>query len=824
VSEQGAGLHCSDCLSIEATGCTFTSLTAGTGAGLYLSAFDVSPQTYHYRDCVFSGLVGDESGAALLIDVSVEFYTCQFLNNSANTGSGGAISLQCPTKPEACHLHVSQSVFKDNKAEIQGGSIAWLVSKPELLNNLFEGGKALYGPDVASFAVSISLKAISGNASLETSEVDDHFISVEGTIWNVASGQALDTNLTVAMLDHYGQVVYTENEDTGMLAAAESSANAIGALVATARGGFFVFHGFGLSAQPGSVAKIYVTSAKIIGSGQASGNSTKKGKVGVKLEMRHCIIGESLTGKDCVTCSEGRFNLEAGATCQPCPPEALCYGNYTIVPRAGYWRTHYLSPTFFACPNDLACLGSPDPPEKLSLTGECALGYYGNLCNGCSNQYSRQNLNECQLCPNLTTNILRSAGIGIGVIIVLIVTIRTAIVAARKPRSYYAIYIKILLNYLQLVMLTSSFQMRWPSYMEELFNIQRSAGNATEQVFAIDCFFSGTTDSQATSVRMKLVAMALAPFIILCIALVIWLPVALIRRRIAYLTNEMTASIVICFFLVHPSIVKFVFSFLYCRELDPGQYWLNDFLNIPCWDATHYRYVLIVAVPSLVGWGASVPLVCLLVLYRNRNRLGLMEFKVRLGFVYNGYEYSKFYWEFVILYRKLLIASISVFLTNISSSIQALTVMSVLVVAFGLQAKHKPYALPILNGLELRAILVGGVTIYCGMFYMTSALDANTQLVLFFIIVGVNIYFLVCWTLKVFAAALQIVRSKCPCLMRWLQSTGYQVQPQALSPVKISSVFSRTPGDSVLGESQDLSHVSGYLVLRVRGNFQFQPT
>lgn len=767
----------------------------------------MSPQTYHYRDCVFSGLVGHESGAAQLIDVSVEFYTCQFLNNSARTGSGGAISLQCPTKPEDCHLHVSQSIFKDNQAQIQGGSITWLVSKPELLNNHFEGGKALYGPDIASFAVSISLKAISGNASLEASGVDDHFISVEGTIWNVASGQVMDNNLTIAMLDHYGQVVYTENDDTGMLSAAESTTNAIGSLVATAVSGYFVFSGFGVSAQPGSMAKIYVTSAKIIGSRQSSGNSTIKGKVGVKLEMRPCVIGESLTGQDCVVCSEGRFNLEAGATCEPCLAEALCYGNYTIVPRAGYWRTHYLSPTFFACPNDLACLGSPSPPEQLSLTGECALGYYGNLCNGCSNQYSRQNLNECQLCPSLATNVLRLTGIGMGVIIVLIVTIRTAIVAARKPRSYYAIYIKILLNYLQLVMLTSSFQMRWPSYMEQLFNIQRSAGNATEQVFAIDCFFSGTNDSQANSVRMKLVAMALAPFLILCAALVIWLPVALLRRRVAYLANEMIASIVICFFLVHPSIVKFVFSFLYCRELDPGQYWLNDFLNIPCWDRTHYRYVLIAAVPSLIGWGASVPLLCLLVLYRNRNRLGLMEFKLRLGFVYNGYEFSKFYWEFVILYRKLLIASISVFLTNISPSIQALSVMSVLVLAFGLQAKHKPYALPALNGLELRAILVGGVTIYCGLFYMTSELDPNTQLLLFSIIIAVNIYFLVCWTLKVFTAALQLVRNRCPCLIRWVQSTGYQVQPQALTPVKVSSLFSRTPGDSVLGESQDLSHV-----------------
>jgi hypothetical protein len=805
---QGAGLFCSDCLKIEAKNCLFANLSADVGAGMYLSAPLSDPQTYHFRNCTFASLVGNSSGAVQLESVNAEFRSCTFLNNVATRGSGGAINQNCAEESGSCGTFIAASTFRNNSAAVQGGSISWQVSKPELVDNTFEGGQAQYGADVASFHLYIKLKSVSGNATLEYMGADEDHVSVEGTMWNAGSGQIQDTTLKIAMLDHYDQVVTTENEDTASLVAPDTNSATIGNISAIARNGIFTFIGFGLSAPPGSISKIYIVSAKLLGSKGSAANDTERGKVGLKVEMRPCLLGESFSGKDCVPCATGKFNLEPSATCQECLPEAICYGNFTMVPRGGYWRTGPLSPTFYECPNKDACLGSPSPPEELSLTGECEEGYYGNLCNGCLSGYSRQNQNQCLPCPSIVINIVRLAGISTGVLIALVVIIRTAINAARRSRSYYSIYIKIMLNYLQLVMLTSTFQMKWPGYMKQLFSIQNSAGNITEQIFAVDCFFSGSIESQANAVRMKLIGMALAPFAILCCSLVIWLPVALLRRRVNYLANEMLATIVICFFLVHPSIVKFVFGFMYCRELDPGQFWQNDYLNIPCWDTTHYRYVLIVAVPSAVGWGVGMPMVCLLTLYRNRNRLGLTELKVRFGFVYNGYEYSKYYWEFVIMYRKILIITIAVFLANISTSVQALTAMSVLLAAFGLQQKHHPFAMEEMNGLELRAILVASVTIYCGLYYMTSDLDPASQVVMFAIVVTVNAYFVGLWVFRIFHAGLIFLKTKCPWLLRWIQAGDYKVQQAPLAVAKIGSSVSRSQGDSNIYESVDLSRVS----------------
>ena len=815
---QGAGVFCSDCLQIEAKNCLFANLSANVGAGVYLSAPLSDPQTYHFRNCTFASLVGNTSGAVQLESVNADFRSCTFLSNVATRGSGGAINQQCTDESGQCSTFIATSTFRNNSAAVQGGGISWQVSKPELVGNTFEGGQAKYGADVASFNLYIKVKSISGNATLEYMGADEDHVSVEGTLWNAGSGQIQDTTLTIAILDHYDQVVTTENDDTASLVALDTNTATIGNISAIARNGIFKFIGFGLSAPPGSISKVYIVSAKLLGSKGSAANATERGKVGLKVEMRSCLLGESFSGKDCVPCATGKFNLEPSATCQECLPEAICYGNFTIVPRGGYWRTGPLSPTFYECPNKDACIGSPSPPEKLSLTGECADGYYGNLCNGCLSGYSRQNQNQCLPCPSIVVNIVRLAGISLGVLIALVVIIRTAINAARRSRSYYSIYIKIMLNYLQLVMLTSTFQMKWPGYMKQLFSIQNSAGNITEQIFAVDCFFSGSTESQANAVRMKLVGMALAPFAILCCSLVIWLPVALLCRHVNYLVNEMLATIVICFFLVHPSIVKFVFGFMYCRELDPGQFWQNDYLNIPCWDTTHYRYVFIVAVPSAIGWGVGMPMLCLLVLYRNRNRLGLTELKVRFGFVYNGYEYSKYYWEFVIMYRKLLIITIAVFLANISTSVQALTAMSVLLAAFGLQQKHQPFALEEMNGLELRAILVASVTIYCGLYYMTSDLDPGSQVLMFAIVVSVNAYFVGLWVFRIFHAGLILLQAKCPWLLRWIQAGNYKVQQVPLAAAKIGSSVSRSQGDSNIYESVDLSRVSSIQLYESSGD------
>ena len=45
-----------------------------------------------------------------------------------------------------------------------------------------------------------------------------------------------------------------------------------------------------------------------------------------------------------------------------------------------------------------------------------------------------------------------------------------------------------------------------------------------------------------------------------------------------------------------------------------------------------------VALPSLIVWGAGIPLFAFILLNREKDRLNRLEVKEKFGFLYNGYK------------------------------------------------------------------------------------------------------------------------------------------------------------------------------------------
>ena len=68
--------------------------------------------------------------------------------------------------------------------------------------------------------------------------------------------------------------------------------------------------------------------------------------------------------------------------------------------------------------------------------------------------------------------------------------------------------------------------------------------------------------------------------------------------------------------------------------------------------------------------------------------------------------------------------------------------------------------------MESRSIFVATITIYCGLFYLTEALDEYTKIILFVVIVCANVYFLLYWCTKMFQVCLNMAKKKLPCLSK----------------------------------------------------------
>jgi len=147
----------------------------------------------------------------------------------------------------------------------------------------------------------------------------------------------------------------------------------------------------------------------------------------------------------------------------------------------------------------------------------------------------------------------------------------------------------------------------------------------------------------------------------------------------------------------------------------------------------------------MIIWGLAAPLLALILLIREHKNLDEIPVKMKFGFLYIGYRKGCFIWEFVILYRKIAIVFVSVFLASFNIPVQALTAMAILAIGFYLQEHYDPYETVALNELEKKSIICSTITIYCGLFFLTDSLSNTGKLGFFSVIVIVNVYFLATW-------------------------------------------------------------------------------
>lgn len=756
--QTGGALLCSECISVTLTNNKFNTITSYSEGGcLYFVASSNYSYTIYGNE--FYNCNATDGGAIYSTGVSLSVTYNNFTSNNATgdgsggtSGQGGGLDLVCVF--DYCSFNVSSNTFTSNQALSNGGAINWLDIEPTLLNNTYVNNTAKYGNDIACFASYIEIESITSDSTASRR-------LPETTLTDVASGQ-MKNSLLLLLKDKYGTTVATENTITASLMSG-TGATLGGTTSVIAEDGILNFDSFQITTTPGSSSSITIESSGIITSLDSIYS------LDIPVTMRYCIIGEILNSNACQVCSSGQYSITLNSTiCNACPSSATCDGGADMYPLSGYWRSSEYTDKFFSCLLTSACTGNDNKASKI---GVCDTGYESNLCQSCQDGYSRTSKNTCGVCPNSTINALRLSGIAIGVVLLVVIMVRSTLKSAAKPKELHSVYIKILTNYLQLVLLVSSFNLNWPSLVKSLLSTQETAGSATEQLFSFDCYLDGNFTGTDVFYQ-KLVIVGVLPVVIVVLAVMYWGPVALCRQNSNVLKSQLVSTIIVLLFLAHPSIVQTMFKAFSCMEIDPDETWLLEDLALKCWNTDHSFFAVAIGLPGLLVWGLGIPTLALVLLVRNRSNLRSVEVKTKYGFLYIGYKYNNFYWELIILYRKICIAFTSVFLSSISVEVQALSVMIVILVAFNLQLRYMPYENLELNMMETRSIIVAGITIYCGLYFLTNDLSDSVKIALFVLILVSNIYFIVTWVfgishtmlIKVAKSKPYMVKKLCRCI------------------------------------------------------------
>ena len=259
--------------------------------------------------------------------------------------------------------------------------------------------------------------------------------------------------------------------------------------------------------------------------------------------------------------------------------KAICKWGSSICPKEGYWRNFNTIDNFIKWLYYHSWLGIITPNNNPT-------DYQGILWPDWKTGYSRTGEYQWTKWPEKLWNILRILFVlAVALIVVFIIT-KSTLDGALVRKNLQSIYFKILMNHLQLIFLSASFDFDWPSNVEGFFDIIKPTSQVSTQILSFDWFMDDRLESDDTEQASdlyftKLIMFALLPLVLIIGSLIFWTVFYMCKDRAerSKAKVRVIATIVILLFLTHPSIVKLMFKSFNCMEID-NERRMTDDLNV----------------------------------------------------------------------------------------------------------------------------------------------------------------------------------------------------------------------------------------------------
>ena len=430
-------------------------------------------------------------------------------------------------------------------------------------------------------------------------------------------------------------------------------------------------------------------------------------------------------------CEKG-FYGRGGHGCEPCPPGAQCPSKNLrvdqILSKPGHWRHSSASVEFLSCKEFHACAGG-------TWNQSCRKGHHGPMCNICDAQFAKSD-GLCAVCPPEKRGLYLFISLlaPVALVGILILLIRSAN-PTNGEIDHFSGVSKIATSYMQVYSLCSQFDVKWPSIVRTLFEVSDHV-NPTISFYSSDCTFEWTFFD-----RMWFY-LWMPPIYVAGVFCTLY-GLQRYYQEPQFLTRWLYPSVVVGIFLAYPSVIKMFLRVLSCDKIGEKYYLSTDY-SVECYTEEHEMFSIL-SVIALVLYGIGFPLKAFLILRHYQHRL-YDTIPRTMHFLYNGYRL--YYWEFVILSRKIAIVCMSVFLFRQNSErYQAVAVSWLLQLYMFLHLKFKPFDLQTVYGrlcdrLEWLGLLSTLITINAGIVFGTTKDDyhlSTFESVLLIVVVFINI-------------------------------------------------------------------------------------
>lgn len=540
----GAALGCANCPLVTIQRSHFRDLSASVGGAVSVTKLQ-SPQELilAVKDSTFILCRATRAGALFVQNVSFAIESSHFVRNSAELMGGG---VHAAIKPWQTGL-IRNSTFTQNTAS-EGGGLKWTNAKVLLENVAFEENTAVYGPDVASYGVSLSPQLT-------------HLTGQE------ASGYPL--TLIFELLDHYGRRVNLSPYKNLILSSTSIVAYR-GNNSTILNQGLFSYSGLTIYAPPNSVQVIEA----VLNDTQEDYELNIIGQV--LIDFRPCVPGEIARSDRCDLCSPGNVSFSlSDEQCSFCPAHAFCAGGNRLSVDFGYWRSAANSTTILKCPFPDKCKGGEN--------STCAPNFTGQQCNECAPGTSLIRATECVSCDWLEI---------VQPLIILLILLGWQCTVLRwtvyHPNHNKLYIFKVLISHFQCLSVLCFLRVSYSPALTWTFHIVNSIASLSIPDLPLSCY----------GVTSPLVGKAIAGSAVFPVLLLLYF----LTNRLTTISWKSNIAVLASSTLLYTPFIATVSSFplLACQSVEASQKRLFFQLEIPCWTADHKKYIYDLVLPSLL--------------------------------------------------------------------------------------------------------------------------------------------------------------------------------------------------------------------------------
>ena len=472
----------------------------------------------------------------------------------------------------------------------------------------------------------------------------------------------------------------------------------------------------------------------------------------VMWQRTSCIAGEVLDQGSCRKCMPSTYSLVPGpqAVCEVCPEHATCaMGGDSITPVAGFWHSDRYSTQIHRCPH---------VDEVCGFNGTCAAGYGGNLCGVCEAGYGSSAAFSCGKCTSAVVHWALYIAAGLLAVLLVSFTVHSTWKDNQQTASHQqsvrsSDMIKVLILFLQYLVIVSSLSVPWPTALAYLFRIAKfifAASNGQFGSVSLECVLPQSS-AVPVSVQRQLISLV-APVGILAGVSLLFTVVALAVRAIHAITERLPSTVrsmsslssgshgvqsylrsvgcivllqklplmcIVTLFFAYPFLVRVSLGMFACLQLDVSSnphdpypqfavanasrgYWVHG-MQQACFEGWHLPWALGLGLPGVLLFCVATPLALLIGLTVNKAKLQRANVKAHFGFLYRPYVEKRCWWEGLMTIQTMLLVMVSVFRYTLGGYYSALLVTLLFAGMASIQLIFKPFASKQLHVMQLVA-------------------------------------------------------------------------------------------------------------------------